>query len=100
MDDLFKVAVGAIGLSTASFYNSTPREVELAIEGYREKQEIDFFYSQQSMINAVGIFFGGKGFKVVNPFAKQKKAEVITMEKKDNTFEYLHSKFKEEEGEE
>lgn len=94
VDDLFKIAVGAIGFSPDCFYSSQPREVLLAIEGFTDNKKRDFFLTQTATINAVGVFFGGKSFKVNNPFEDKIKKEIeVTAESKAETFDYLHNKF-------
>lgn len=46
------------------------------------------------MMNAIGMFFGGKTFKTTNPFSNKVEQEVeVTIESKMATFEYLHDKF-------
>lgn len=45
------------------------------------------------MTNSIGIFFGGKKFKPVDPFGKKEVHEVVTLESKSETFEYLQNKF-------
>lgn len=103
VDDLFKVAVGTVGYSSTAFFSSSPREVELAIEGYNDSQKHNFYLSEVAMKNAIGQFLGGKKFKPVNPFAteEEKKKKVFTSaEAKETEFNYLLDKFKTEEGEE
>lgn len=89
-----------LGFTPTAFYSSELREVKLAIEGYNSGKEQDFYLSQTAMINAVGMFFGGKGFKLTNPFEKKrKKVESVTARSKEETFNYLHDKFNIKEGE-
>lgn len=84
-----------MGFTPNCFYSSEPREVSLAIEGFKENKERDFFLVQTATSNAVGLFFGGKNFRTVNPFEdkKERVAEEVTAESKAKTFDYLQNKF-------
>lgn len=91
---MFKVAVGAVRLSPDSFYTSEIREVLLAIEGHKEDKEQDFLLNQIATTNAIGAFFGGKGFKMKDPFEEDiNTTNSTTIEDKTETLEYLQSRF-------
>lgn len=89
------MAVGAIGLSPNCFYTSEIREVLLAIEGYKKGREDEFVANQTAVINAIGVFFGGKQFKPTNPFESVEDNSVgeTTIEDKNETMDYLQDKF-------
>lgn len=90
---MFRIAVGNLGFTPTAFYSSSPYEIGLAIEGFNNNKKEDFYLSQTMMTNSIGIFFGGKKFKPVDPFIKEKVHEVVTLESKSETFEYLQNKF-------
>ncbi|NMA48671.1 MAG: hypothetical protein GX947_02700 [Tissierellia bacterium] len=90
---MFKIAVGNLGFTPAAFYSSSPYEIGMAIEGFNNNKKENFYLSQTMMINSIGVFFGGKKFKPVDPFIKEKVHEVVTLESKSETFEYLRNKF-------
>lgn len=99
---MFKVAVGKLNISPTAFYSSTPREMELAIEGFREQQEQNFYLTQTAMTNSIGRYFGGKHFKPHDPFSKKvekKKKVFVSVEQKQAEFNNLLNIFKKEEGE-
>lgn len=100
---MFKVAVGKLNISPTAFYSSTPREMELAIEGFKEQEERNYYLTQTAMTNSIGRFFGGKHFKPHNPFdvkaAKTQKV-FVSVEQKQTEFKNLLNIFKKEEGEE
>lgn len=92
------VAVGQANYPPTAFYYSEPREVKLAIDGHRQREEDTFRLNQIAMSNSIGIFFGGKKFKVTNPFDKSrsgKKSKVgyISPEDKDRQIEYFRKRF-------
>lgn len=82
-------------MSTADFYNCSPYDVQLAIEGFNEHAEYNFYLQQTAVSNAIGSWFGKKGFKPVNPFEKEKEPGVkpSTVEQKEETLTYLENKF-------
>ena len=90
---MYKRAVGVLGFSPTAFYQSEPREIVLALEGYKEAQKENFLLSQTAMINAIGAFFGGKSFKRVNPFKEIEQSKEITLEEKEAVFEHLENRF-------
>jgi len=96
---MFKVAVGKLNISPTAFYSSTPREMELAIQGFKEQEERNFFLSQTAMTNSIGRFFGGKQFKPHNPFetkAVKTKKEFVSIEQKQAEFKNLLNIFQKE----
>lgn len=88
-----------MGIDPTAFYSSSPREMNIAIEGYRDGRKEQFNLSQIAMMNAIGIFFGGKQFKVTNPFDEIKEEKTVTPEEKRATFELLQDRFGEKDGE-
>lgn len=85
--------MGVLNFSPAAFYQSEPREVILALEGYKEAQKENFLLSQTAMRNAIGAFFGGKRFKGIDPFKEVKEVKYITLEEKEAVFEHLENRF-------
>ena len=65
----------------------------MAIEGFNNNKKENFYLSQTMMTNSIGAFFGGKKFKPVDPFVKKEIHEVVTLESKTETFEYLQNNF-------
>ena len=58
------------------FWNLTLYEAELVVKGDRERQEQDFMVQTYAVMNGIGLTFGGKGFKFINPFNnKQENSE-------------------------
>lgn len=50
------------------FWSLTLVEANLIVEGDKERLELDFMVQTYAVLNAVGLTFGGKGFKFINPF--------------------------------
>ena len=95
-----KVAVGVLKMSTATFYMSEPREVELGLEGFRSNREQEFHLYEIAVRNAVGQFLA-KNYKPVNPFEEtgQKVAtRTTTLDERNETLGYLIDKFSDASG--
>lgn len=95
VDDLFKVAVGVLGMAPSAFFELSPSHVQLAIEGYNSDKQYSFYLQQTAMVNAIGSFFGGKKFKATIPFKSEQeaKAKPSTVEEKAETLTYLKDRF-------
>lgn len=95
VDDLFKVAVGVLSMAPSAFFELSPADVQLAIEGYESNQKYGFYLQQTALVNAIGGFFGGKRFKATDPFEQATTASVkpSTVEEKVETLTYLKDKF-------
>lgn len=78
-------------MSIDSFYNCSPKEIYLAMEGHSIKEEKDFSLMEIAVSNAIGSFFGGKKFRKSNPYKKEKIGRT-TKEEKTETFKYLQDK--------
>lgn len=89
------MAVGVLGMAPTAFFELTPTQVKLAIEGYEGNQKYNFYLQQTALVNAIGSFFGGKRFKATDPFEPQETASVkpSTVEEKVETLAYLKDKF-------
>ncbi len=73
IEELFKTAVGDLGISPADFYTMSVREVKLAIDGKNTAMERDYNLMLIACINGNGMVHVGKKFKPINPFEKEKK---------------------------
>lgn len=90
---MYKRAVGVLRFNPTAFYQSEPREIILALEGYKEAQKENFLLSQTAMTNAIGAFFGGKRFKRLDPFKEVEQTKETTLEEKEAVFEHLENRF-------
>ena len=89
-------------MSIADFYSCEPREINIILEGYRLKQEQEFFYRQMAVSNAIGLGFK-KGYKAINPFEEHKekaKSAQSSKEEKKETLNFLFNKFNKKAGDE
>lgn len=85
-------------MSIADFFVSEPREIYIALEGYKRRQEDTFMLNQIAAYNAYGLNTH-KDFKPHNPFAVEQDVEEVEPEEKIETLSYLVDKFTTKEGE-
>ena len=50
------------------FYGMTLREAKLAIKGHRDELHEQYILNLYATTNAVGSCFGGKNYKIIDPF--------------------------------
>lgn len=82
-------------MAPAAFFELSPTQVQLAIEGYNSNTQYSFYLQQTAMVNAIGSFFGGKKFKSTDPFKEEETAKMkpSTVEEKAETLTYLKDRF-------
>lgn len=89
--------MGVLHFTPTSFYEASPKEILLGMEGYREQQQYAFFLNEIALRNSIGSFFGGKSFKATNPFKGEgKQVNEGSKQDKELTFTYLLDKFENE----
>jgi hypothetical protein len=57
------------------FWNLTLVEANLIVEGDKKRLEQEFMIQTYAVLNGVGLTFGGKGFKFINPFDLKDKED-------------------------
>lgn len=72
---LFEQIVGGMKFNPITFYDLLLVEASLIIQGNRKAKEEEFHLMETAVLNAVGMGFGGKGFKPINPFGDNKKGK-------------------------
>jgi hypothetical protein len=60
--------VGGMKISPFIFYSMTIREAKLAIKGHRNEMHEQYVLNLYANTNAIGSCFGGKNYKVIDPF--------------------------------
>lgn len=94
IEQLFKTAVGDLGVRPLDFYRMSIREVMLAIDGKNEALERDYNLMVFASFNGNGMIQGGKKFKPINPFEENKKEvkkKKPTKQDRDETLAFLKS---------
>jgi hypothetical protein len=65
--------VGGMKISPFIFYSMTLREAKLAIKGHRNEMHEQYVLNLYATTNSIGSCFGGKNYKMVDPFDTDKK---------------------------
>jgi hypothetical protein len=65
--------VGGMKISPFIFYNMTLREAKLAIKGHKNEMHEQYVLNLYANTNAIGSCFGGKNYKVIDPFDTDKE---------------------------
>lgn len=79
-------------MSPLSFYNLTVREVAMAIKGHENALERDYALKFLACFNANGVVQGGKKFKMINPFEKEKPKNKPSKAQKEETLAFIKRK--------
>ena len=64
------------------FYDLLFKEANMIIKGHKQEEEQKFNLMQIACTNAIGSCFGGKKFKPIEPFKKEKEKEKQSSKKK------------------
>lgn len=78
-------------MSPTDFYSLTIREANLVLEGFEENNKDNYYLNLYANINALGNCFGGKKFKMIDPFKEQNKK--ASLDDRKNTFKHLNKVF-------
>lgn len=92
VEQLFKTAVGDLGISPSEFYGMTIREVNFAIKGKDDALMRDYNLMLIACLNANGMVHVGKKYKVINPFEVEKKVKnkkKPTKQDRDETLAFI-----------
>ena len=73
-------------ISPFIFYSMTLREAKLAIKGHKNEMREQYIYNLHATTNSIGSCFGGKSYKIIDPFDDNSSNKSKGDEK--NTAEY------------
>ena len=74
-------------ISPFIFYSMTLREAKLAIKGHKNEMHEQYILNLYATTNSIGSCFGGKSYKMIDPFDDNANKETEGMKK--NSAEYV-----------
>jgi hypothetical protein len=80
--------VGGMKISPFIFYSMTLREAKLAIKGHKNEMHEQYILNLYATTNSIGSCFGGKKYKMIDPFDDNSSNNKSMEDKKKNTAEY------------
>lgn len=80
--------VGGMKISPFIFYSMTLREAKLAIKGHKNEMREQYICNLYATTNSIGSCFGGKNYKMIDPFDDNSSNNKSMEDKKKNTAEY------------
>lgn len=75
-------------ISPFIFYSMTLREAKLAIKGHKNEMREQYICNLYATTNSIGSCFGGKNYKMIDPFDDNSSNKSME-DKKKNTAEYV-----------
>lgn len=90
IEEMYKFASARLNMTSLEFFSHTPREIQMRLEGLRDKEKIDLENMKMTIAFGIGTAFKGKNIEM---FSDDTKINVIDSDVKKKNLKSLFDEF-------